>query len=474
MTLRSLPANTLYRLLAVPVVLLLAWQIGVYAGRTGITYLEIVGGALAIAGIIMLGKGQAGIRFGYFVWILTLALGYRTVPIGQYLRLHPLFLLISALLIMLLVNKVMEHRDAIRVFIPRWLGIFMVFLVWGMLNALFNGLNAEFALIILMSIGVVVPIIVLTYHVVVTERDWLRAVRFFYLAGTIIAVFGLLEFFFPAVRNFLPGVIAGSVLGTDQFGFSRASFSFFGHPIATLICGLALPFVVFLYTKAASSFERLALLAGAALLVGAVYIGGYRSLWLTLLIVFVAVFALRRDFAQLIVLLAVFAVIYAVTPQAGRDRFVSIISAVEGELVDSSALNRAMRIEVTLQTVAENPLGVGLSASGWAHSDILQITADTGWLGGLVFTLWFLHSLYRLARRFIRHRDPLDESLLASMFIVMSILTLQTVMVLPQLSAPLWFIWSLVEVRLERARMVETAQQPQPLPQFLRPHHFAR
>jgi hypothetical protein len=474
MTLRSLPANTLYRLLAVPVVVLLAWQIGVYAGRTGITYAEIVGGALAIAGIIMLGKGQAGIRFGYFVWILTLALGYRTIPVGQYLRLHPLVLLISALLIMLLVSKVMEHRSVIRIFIPRWLGIFTVFLAWGMLVALFNRLNTEFAIIVLMSIGVVIPIIILTYHVVVAERDWVRAIRLFYLAGIIIAVFGLLEFFFPAARNFLPGLIAAPVLGVDQFGFSRASFSFFGHPIATLVCALALPFVIFLYTKASGSSERLALLAGAALMVGAIYIGGYRSVWLTLLVVFVAVFALRRDFARLIALLVVFAVIYAVTPQAGRDRFSSIISAVEGEFVDTSALKRAERIEVTLQTIAENPLGVGLSASGWAHSDILQITADTGWLGGFVFALWFLNSLYRLGRRFIQRRDPLDESLLASMFIVMSILTLQTVMVLPQLSAPVWFIWALVEVRLERARMAKTAPQPQPLQQFLRPHHFAR
>ncbi|PJF28283.1 MAG: hypothetical protein CUN53_00870 [Phototrophicales bacterium] len=474
MTLRRLPANTFYRLLAIPLVLWLAWQIGVYAGRSGITYLEIVSGALAISGIIMLGRGQAGIRFGYFIWILTLALGYRTIPVGQHLRLHPLVLLITALMIMLLVNKVMEHRSAIRIFIPRWLGIFVVFLAWGMLNALFNRLNTELAIIVLMTMGIVVPITVLTYHVVVTERDWVRAIQFFYFAAIIIAFFGLLEFFFPEARNLLPGLIAAPVLGVDQFGFSRASFSFFGHPIATLVCALALPFVVFLYTKASTASERLALLAGALLMVGAIYIGGYRSVWLTLGIVFVALFVLRRDFARLIVLLVVFAVIYAVTPQAGRDRFGSLISAIEGEFVDSSALKRAMRIEVTLQMITENPLGVGLSGSGWAHSDVLQITAETGWLGGIAFSLWFLHSLYRLGRRFMQHHDPLDESLLASMFVVMSIFIFQTVMVLPQLSAPAWLIWALVEVRLERVRMAETVQQPQPLQQFMRPHHFAR
>lgn len=476
MMLRRFPANTLYRLLAIPLVLWAAWQIGIYAGRSGITYVEVIIGALTIAGIIIMGKGHAGIRFGYFVWILTLALGYRTILIGQYLRLHPLVLLISALLIILVINKVMENRSTIRIFIPRWLGAFVPFLIWGLLNALLNRLNAEIALINLISIGLIIPVIIVTYNVIVTERDWLRAVQLFYLAGVIIAAIGLLEYFSPTIRNVLPGLIAGSSLGTDQFSFTRASFSFFGHPVATLICALALMFVMFLYTKAATSSNRFALLLGAALLIGAIYIGGYRSIWLTLLIVFTAVFMLRRDFIRVIILLVAFTTIYIVTPQSAHDRLSSIISAAEGNFVDSSAVKRSARINDVIHKIINNPLGIGLSSSGWAHSDILQITADTGWIGGLIFSLWFLHSLYRIMRIFLQRRDTLDESLLASMFVVMSILIFQTVTVLPQLSAPIWFVWSLIEVRLERLRIAETAQQVQPsaaLPMPVsRPYHL--
>lgn len=474
MTLRRLPANTLYRLLAIPLVLWAAWQIGIYAGRSGITYVEVIIGALAIAGIIIMGKGHAGIRFGYFAWILTLALGYRTAQLGDILRLHPLVILITALFIMLLIHKLGEERSAIRIFIPRWLWVFIFFIGWGFFAAFARGLNMEYVLTIVMSIGVVVPIVILTYHVIITDGDWARAILFFYVVGTIIAGFGLLEFFVPGVRNVLPGFIAGGRTGIDQFGFARASFIFFGSPVASFICGLALPFILFLYPRATTATARLALLGAAGAMVFAIYIGGYRSLWLTLALVFLAVFALRRDFARLAVLLALFVVVYAITPQAGRDRFGSLISAAEGNFVDSSAVNRANRIDGVIRTALNNPLGVGLSGSGWAHSDVLQITADTGWLGGIAFSLWFLHSLYRLIRLFLQRRAPIDESLLASMFVVMSILIFQTVMVLPQLSAPVWLIWALVEVRLERVRMAETVQTPQPAQQFLRPHHFAR
>jgi len=150
MTLRRLPANTLYRLLAIPLVLWLAWQIGIYAGRSGITYIEVISGALAIAGIIIMGKGQAGIRFGYFAWILTLALGYRTARVGEILRLHPLVILISALCLMLLIYKLGEARGKTRIFIPRWLWVFIFFIGWGFFMALLHGLNIELVLTILM------------------------------------------------------------------------------------------------------------------------------------------------------------------------------------------------------------------------------------------------------------------------------------------------------------------------------------
>lgn len=474
MTLRRLPANRLYRLLAIPLILWLAWQIGIYAGRSGITYIEVISGALAIAGIIIMGKGQAGIRFGYFVWILTLALGYRTARVGDFLRLHPMVILISALCLMLIIYKLGEARGKTRIFIPRWLWVFILFVAWGFFMALLRGLNIELVLTILMSVGVIVPIVILTYHVVVTENDWARAILAFYAVGTFIAVLGLLEFFVPEIRNILPGFVAEVYLGIDQFGFSRAAFSFFGSPVATFICGAALPFVIFLYPRATTAAARLALLSAAAAMAAAIYIGGYRSVWLTLGIVFAAVFALRRDFIRLALLLVLLAVIYFIVPQSGRDRFSSIISAAGGQFVDSSAAKRASRIEDTILTVIDNPIGIGLSGSGWAHSDLLQITAETGWLGGLVFSLWFLHSLYRLIRLFLRRRDPLDEALLGSMLVVMSILIFQTVMVLPQLSAPVWLIWALVEVRLERVRMTEKAPQAQPMQPFMRPKYLAR
>lgn len=452
-------SHLLIRLAGVLLALVGAWQVGIYAGRSGITYIEVVVGALAIAGIIIMGKGHEGLRVGYFAWILTLGLGYRTAEVGTELRIHPLFILIFALYLMLLVHKLGEERGSIRIFIPRFLWIWLFFLAWGTFAGLWRGLFNEEVWMVAMSFGVMLPLVVLTYHVVGTPRDWKIAITLFYGVGAFIALMGIIEFLFPGVVGLIPGFFRARADGLDQFGFARALFGFFGSPVATFTCALALPFILVLYTWYTRPPARIALYIGAGIMLFGIYIGGYRSMWVTTAAVFVAVFAVNRNFFRLGVVLALVVVAYLLTPQAGRDRLLSVFAAAQGDFVDTSAEVRYRRATNELTTLFEYPLGLGLSGSGWVHSDILQIAADTGVGGGVAFGLWFLSTLVALARQYWRSRDPFDQALLGGMAVCFVILVFQTVTVLVQLSAPVWFVWALAEVRLERLRM-ERAPAP--------------
>src|SRR5258708_27513824 len=77
-----------------------------YADRQGLSYKElIVGLGVLVAAIIIFG-GERGIRFGLVLWVLSLALGYRTIEWTKNLRIHP-----SEILIWLLFMSVFAQRQ---------------------------------------------------------------------------------------------------------------------------------------------------------------------------------------------------------------------------------------------------------------------------------------------------------------------------------------------------------------------------
>src|SRR5882724_4948795 len=79
--------------------------VAMYLDRQGLSYKElIVGlGALTVA-VIVLG-GERGIRFGLVLWVLTLALGYRTIEWTPNLRIHPSEILIWLLFICIFTQR---------------------------------------------------------------------------------------------------------------------------------------------------------------------------------------------------------------------------------------------------------------------------------------------------------------------------------------------------------------------------------
>lgn len=446
----------LARLLAVPLTLWLAWQVGIYAARQGITYIELLSGLFVIAGIVILGRGDKGLRFGYVMWIMLMALGYRTAEISRFIRIHPLTLFITALFLILLINKITHNREGIRFFIPRPLLLFCLLVLWGFFLAWSAGTSLEAALMLMINFMLLLPIFVVTRQIVRAQADWRLVISSFFGVGVLIALMGLIEIIFPDIVNVLPGFVSqAGISGLDQFGFGRAGFSFFGSPVATFICALALPFAFILHRWYTQPISHVLITGGVVLLLLGIYFGGYRSMWLTTGAVVLTMFLFSRNLARLSLVVLLTVGVYALTPEAGQERFLSLVSAAEGDFQDGSTLKRFERAEDTAAIFFQYPLGQGLFTARWTHSDILQIAADMGVMGLVIFAFWFLDTLFRLVRLYWRTKHLLDLALIGAMLVTMSVLIFQTVTVLAQLVVPFWFVWALAAVRLE--------QQPQPV-----------
>ena len=73
----------------------------------------------------------------------------------------------------------------------------------------------------------------------------------------------------------------------------RAQFSFWGGSQATFICAMALPVALVLVTWWSRWYSRAAIVLAAGFQMLAIYIGGYRSLWLILILQIVVACVLR-------------------------------------------------------------------------------------------------------------------------------------------------------------------------------------
>jgi hypothetical protein len=77
-----------------------------YGVRRGIDYKDVmlVAGAV-IAGLILFGR-ERGIQFGFVLWTLSTALGYRTFEVVKGLRIHP-----AEVILLLLFVCILAHRQ---------------------------------------------------------------------------------------------------------------------------------------------------------------------------------------------------------------------------------------------------------------------------------------------------------------------------------------------------------------------------
>jgi hypothetical protein len=409
----------------------------------------------AIMGAIIVFGGERGIRFGLVLWVLTLGLGYRTVQWTPNLRIHP-----AEILIWLLFACIFAQRQLIaesRLSLPWWVWFsfpFWVLAWWPLIvgDAPWDKMLNEFRNFLLL-----IPLMIVTSVVLQSRRYWSYLLVAFYVTGTWIALLGVIEYWFPQVTSIFPAFISAAKAELTVEGFARAQFSFWGGAPATFVCALALPGALVMASVWRGWFRRTLIVVTALLQILAIYIGGYRSIWLVVLIQVVIACLLRLKKHGLVV-----ALLFLVVAVGGSqfipksdERVFSGIAALSGAPIDHSAQQRKDRAYWALVDVSESPFGKGWSSAGWVHSDFLQVAANLGILAGLIFLGGYLHTLIRLSRRMMagfrtNTEADLCLSLLLSFVGCGGLLAMQGVEVLPQMILPVWFVWSMVHVSLRQ------------------------
>lgn len=351
----------------------------------------------------LLAPREVQLKRGFSIAVILLAVGYRRAFLSKYLEFHPSEILFWLLFFLLLLRrearsaKPQNKTETFR--LPNWLIFFMLFWLWGLAASLFSGLSWDLILNQFKPFPIF-PVVLWLSWSLLKQSDGLNVfLRAMFASGTIVGVFGALEYYFPGVFNSIPGFSASPFTRADYMGFVRAKFSFYGAPTATFMLVIIIPLGLALWSSAKTTAQKLMLLGAIGFQTLGVYIGGYRSMWLALgteIILFVMLY--RGVFVGILGLIPLI-LLYRLLPSEALMRFSTLFAASQGRAVDSSIINRIQRVDEAFDILSKNPLGLGWGASGWVHNDVLQIAVDLGVAAVLIFVIAYLVLAFRLARK---------------------------------------------------------------------------
>lgn len=426
-----------------------------YAVGRGLSYRELIVVVAALIGGVVVFGGERGIRFGLVLWTLMLAVGYRSIRYTPDLTIHP-----AEVLLWLLFFCIFAHRELMaitNIALPFWLWLFIPFCIlgwWPMIagDAPWDKMLNEFRAFVLL-----IPLLMVGKAVLQKREYWRYLLLAFFFASSWIALMGVVEYWFPKVTEWFPAFMSQPGPAVTADGFMRATFSFWGGAPATFVCVLALPCAIALASWWRNGLHRIAIIVASVLQILAIYIGGYRSIWLIVMIqVFIACLLRLKKGGPALALVCVIVTFagYQFLPNSS-ERALSGLAVLQGKPIDNSAYKRMDRAMDAVNQVFAAPLGSGWSSAGWVHSDFLQVAVNLGIIAALIFLSGYIYTLFRLSRRLLPYlrsgeQGDLGFTLLLSFVAAGGLLGMEGVEVLPQLVLPVWFVWVLVEVWLQQ------------------------
>ena len=426
----------------------LAVSSGLYIGWYGGDFQTLAFIGIALFGIFALLARR--IEVGLVLWILLFALGYRTIYLTENFRIHPLSLFIFALFIKVLIDARFSGQN-LRPLLPAQLWFFSAFWVIGIARGRANGVLWDIMANELLNFAILFPIFVVVQHSLQGKAmAWKAIILAFFGVGTWIALLGVLETWFPGFQRILPGLSTGNRFIVSEIDrFQRSTFAFFGSPAAVFVCALTLPLALPIIGSATRPSTRVFAGVGFLVQIFAVYLSGYRSVWIVSAFGLLVLVWLRSGSVKATIVAVVVSILFLeFAPMPARERFGTVLETLQGGTpVDSSLQKRELRTQGALEIALREPLGRGWGASGWVHNDFAQIGANLGPFAGLLFLGWYLATLLKSLRR-VTANDKLLIGLTSSFVIAGGLLLTQGVEVLTQLVAPVWFVWAMLHVYL--------------------------
>ena len=434
-------------MLLVPVSALAALALGVLVAQFGdsIDFKVVIALPIGIALAAVLLGGERLWKTGLYLWVLSFAIGYRTLDVTSGWRLHPSEILLWALCAVVLISNLLERRRFGST-MPRIVWIFPFLWGLGVLRALFAGVGLDRIMAELLPMADAIAVFYLVGALVETEADYRRIGMYIILVCLYVSLLGAAEYYLPWAVSPFHGFFGQAVLGTTQEGFTRVWFSFWGSPVVAQVMVLCLPLMLAQFYWWRSRFARAFLFGVIALTVFACFLSGYRTVWLLTPFLVAIYFMLRQHrIIFFLALLLVLAILFVV-PQTAELRAENLFE--RGFFADSSSLKRFDRIQLAWELFLQSPyLGNGWTASGWVHSDILQIAANLGIGAALAYLVWYGLTLFKV---WTAYRAPgqmwiFEQSAAALTFLIGFgvIFATQAVIVLPQVILPMWFLFAL-------------------------------
>lgn len=448
-------------ILFTPVAAVLAFLSGWYITYFGFSYREVIVLGLFIGSLVVLSSEERSLKFGLLLAVAALGLGYRTIELTSRFRLHPAELLLwTAFLLLLYQRRNAQQKEAF--WLPRWLWMLIPFWLLAWFIGLARGLAWDLMLAEFRNFLVLFPLFAVAQTILRGKKTWRALLLTFFLTGTWIAAVGVLEYVLPNLAELTPQFITQPGANQEIGGFLRARYSFWGAPSASFILVLTAPLIYSLWHRYPRPPLRLLMLAVFILQAYGAYIGGYRSIWLIMLVQMVVGIILSQGILIGSAVTFILVGSYQALSSSIWFRFNTLLLALEGNAVDSSAIQRIGRSTRALEIAFDQPWGVGWAGTGWTHNDLVQIAANQGLLAGIIFTGAYLFTLYRLWQTLrINGRDKIRYSTASALFLSYiaagGILVSQGVQVLPQTVIPVWLIWVVVEIWIYQTRSPKQA-----------------
>lgn len=399
--------------------------------------------------------------------VIAFFLGYRTITVAPGFLLHPIDIIIVALFL-----KALTLPRTSQSTYPLWLILLLPFAIWGLFNGIFNTWNPIRVWYDFKNFALIFPLFFIVDRFIKSDESIPPIAYVNILVIASIALFGVMEYYVPPFRQLLSGFYNVGVENmADAQGFVRASFTFWGAITVGHIMITALP-LISLIPKESKTQQSNTVFVLFSLLINIVafYIMGNRADWLALILLsglfYVLIFNRKANLSKqafaLFILFIGIGFVLQNLDQAFIDRFITGVEAIttpkEGyDPHDSSGYKRQQRLFSAIQTITKKPLGIGWSNSGWVHSDFIQITANIGWVGGILFFGGYISlaakSFFLVFNPLLTEREKdITAALTMSHAATGFMLAVNNNYVLTQTGVPLFFLWALLHVYVTKLK----------------------
>ena len=446
-------SQRLFQISIVVVCGLVAGLIGRIAGTQDWGFREFAIVAIVIVlAVLLVAPNDKIVRAGFYLWIISFGIGWRQIWLTPILKFHPAEAFIWTLFLIILARRLVEKRS-IDWPLSRTITVVLLFGVWGIITALQKNVSIDLIISEFKHWAVLVPIFYVSRFALTDRTRVEQALRVAVWTGLYVAILGLFEFAFPELTAPFKGFFVGGQTNyIEGQGFVRGDFTFWGGSIAGLFLVLIIPLAVSLGIDARSKTQKIMNLIFAVILTVGVYVAGLRGAFGALAAEMLAFLLFGRNSIRAVFVPLI--VVVSFLPQAFWDTIRGVFETARyslgfatleevGWLYDASTIGRVSRALGALDLIGKNPwLGNGWSASGWVHSDILQIGANLGLLALFFFSVWYIGIMWRL---FIVTRQNDDRhhyavGILSSLLGGVVLLATEGIEVLPQQIIPLWFL----------------------------------